>query len=59
MMKNLDEVINRAIAIKELNGFSFVTVWKTEDLFGFNFDNKPVGYITKEYGVNRIVVGVY
>lgn len=58
-MKNLNETITRAIQIKELNNINFVTIWKTGKLFGFNFDKKPVGFETNEYGVKRTVVGVY
>lgn len=58
-MKELKEVIKKAIEIKKINNIGFVTIWKTGDLFGFNFDIKPVGYEYKEYGVKRTVVGVY
>lgn len=59
MRDNLQETINQALEIKKLNNKNFVTVWKTGKLYGFNFDNKPVGYVTKEFGVKRTVVGVY
>ena len=58
-MKNKGEVIKRAIEIKKLNNFNFVTIWKTGKLYGFNFDNKPLGYETNEFKVKRIVIGVY
>lgn len=59
MLEDLKETIKRGIEVKDLNNLSFVTVWKTGKLFGFNFDNKPIGYETKEFGVKRKVVGVY
>lgn len=59
MLKDLSETIQRAVEVKELNNLSFVTVWKTGKLFGFNFDKKPVGYESVEFGVKRIVVGVF
>lgn len=59
MMTNLQETIKRAIEIKNLNNLPFVTVWKTGELFGFNFDKQNVGYETKEFGVKRKVICVY
>ena len=59
MMTNLNETIARAIQIKEQNNINFVTIWKTGKLFGFNFDNKPIGFTTKEYGIKRTVIGIY
>ena len=59
MLEDLKETIARAVEIKNLNALPFVTIWKTGKLFGFNFDEKPIGYETKEYGINRVVVGVY
>ena len=58
-MKYLQETIKRAITVKELNKLEFVTIWQTGKLFGFNFDNKPIGYETKEFSVTRKVIGVY
>lgn len=58
-MKDLNEIIKSAIQIKKLNGFEFVTIWKTGQLFGFNFDKKEIGFKTKEFGVTREVIGVY
>lgn len=62
-MKTLENVINDAKAIKQFYNKDFVTVWLTEwptgNCYGFNFDNKPVGYIRKEYGINSKVIGVY
>jgi hypothetical protein len=57
--KNMRETIDRAIEIKKLNNLPFVTIWKTEELFGFNFDKQEIGYKTKEYDVEREVIGVY
>lgn len=59
MLANLQETIKRGIEIKELNNLPFVTIWKTGKLFGFNFDRKPIGYESKEFGVTRTVVGVF
>ncbi len=59
MMQYIQETINRAVEIKKLNNLPFVTIWKTGRLFGFNFDQRDVGYETKEDGVKRTVVGVY
>lgn len=59
MLDNLQETIKRGIEIKELNNLPFVTVWETGKLFGFNFDRKPIGYESKEFGVTRTVVGVF
>ena len=58
-MSDLQETIKRAIEIKELNNLSFVTIWKTGESFGFNFDKKPIGFIHKDYGITREVIGVY
>ncbi len=58
-MQHINDTITRAIEIKKLNNLSFVTIWKTGKSFGFNFDKKPMGYKTKEYGVVREVVGIY
>jgi|GEM_PF-1960976 len=55
----LQETIKHAIEIKELNNLDFVTVWKTGDSYGFNFDRQPVGYSTKEHDIKRTVIGVY
>jgi len=59
MNTDLHEVIDRALKIKELNNLPFVTIWKTGRLFGFNFDHKPKGFVTNDYGVKRVVIGVY
>lgn len=59
MLKCLEEAIKRGIEIKEINNLPFVTIWKTGKLYGFNFDNKPIGYETKQFGVTRKVVGVF
>lgn len=58
MLKDLKETINRALEIKAINNLSFVTIWKTGELFGFNFDKKPVGYESKEFSLVRKVIAV-
>jgi hypothetical protein len=59
MLKDLKETIERAKEIKKINNLPFVTIWKTGELFGFNFEKQSIGYSTKNYGVKRIVIGVY
>ena len=59
MLKDLKETIERAIEIKKLNNLSFVTIWKTGELFGFNFEKQYIGFSTKDYGIDRTVIGVY
>jgi hypothetical protein len=59
MRDNLKDTIAQAIEIKELNNLPFVTIWKTGELYGFNFDKKPIGYSTEEFGVKRTVIGIY
>ncbi len=58
-MNDLKEVIRSAIQIKKLNNLSFVTIWKTGELFGFNFEKQPIGYEICKFKVKRTVVGVY
>lgn len=56
---NLQETIKEAIKIKEFYSLSFVTIWQTNKSFGFNFDNKAIGYELKKEGIMRKVVGIY
>jgi len=57
--EDLEKTIKTAIEIKKLNNLDFVTIWKTGELYGFSFDNRPIGYETTEYTVKRKVIGVY
>lgn len=57
-MTNLNETIARAKEVMMANNMEFVTIWKTGKSYGFNFENKNVGYSEKEFGVKRIVVAV-
>lgn len=57
-MNNLNETITRAKEIMIANKMEFVTIWKTGKSYGFNFENKKVGYSVKENGIKRIVIAV-
>ena len=57
-MNNLTETIEKAKEVMTANNMAFVTIWKTGKSFGFNFESKPVGFKTIEYGVKRQVVAV-
>ena len=57
-MTTLNEAIADAKKVMEANNLTFATIWKTGKSYGFNFDKKEVGFISKEYGVTRKVVEV-
>ena len=50
------EVIRDAEKVMKANGLTFATIWKTGELYGFNFDDKPIGYTYKENAVKRTVI---
>jgi hypothetical protein len=60
---NMDKAIN----VMKANKLPFVTIWKSISAdraylnkynFSFNFDEKPEGYASEEYGITRTVVQV-
>lgn len=55
-MKDLDLCIDIAVAIKNANKLLFVTIWKIEDEYYFNFKDRKVGYKTDKFGDNREVI---
>lgn len=57
-MTTLNEAIEQAQKVMANNNLAFATIWKTGKSYGFNFENKAVGYSTKEFGVRRTVVAV-
>ena len=57
-MTTSNEAIADAKKVMEANNLTFATIWKTGKSYGFNFDKKEVGFISKEYGVTRKVVEV-
>lgn len=61
-MENLNQTIETAKKVMKSNNMSFVTIWETktknQTSYGFNFDNKKVGFIVKEIGVKRTVLSV-
>ena len=52
----ITEAIRDAEKVMKANGLTFATIWKTGELYGFNFDDKPVGYTYKENTVKRTVI---
>lgn len=57
-MEDLQETINSATKKMKSAGLDFVTIWRTGNSYGFNFDRKEIGYTETEYGVTRTVVDV-
>ncbi len=57
-MENLNETIIKAKKVMMANNMPFVTIWKTNKSYGFNFENKQKGFSFKEYGVKRTVVDI-
>lgn len=57
-MSTLQEAIADAKIIKKRNNMPFATIWLTGKNYGFNFEQKEVGFSVKEFGVKRIVVAV-
>ena len=57
-MNNLTETITRAKEVMTANNMTFVTIWKTGKSFGFNFESKPLGFKSVEYGVKRQVIAI-
>lgn len=57
-MTTLNEAIEDAKKVMKANNLAFATIWKTGKSYGFNFEKKEVGFISKEYGVTRKVVEV-
>jgi hypothetical protein len=54
----LQEEIFAATKKLKSSDLPFATIWKTGKLYGFNFDEKPLGYSIKEYGIRRTVVAI-
>ena len=57
-MTTLNEAIIDAKKVMIANNLPFATIWKTGKSYGFNFENKEVGFTSKEYGVKRTVIQI-
>lgn len=56
IMTTLIEAIADAKKVMKANNLLNATIWKTGKSYGFNFENKEIGYSYKEFGVKRKVV---
>ena len=57
-MNTLEAAIAKAVQVKISNNMPFATIWKVGKMYNFNFENYPVGYSIKEFGVKRTVLHV-
>lgn len=57
-MSSLNQAINDAQKVMVANNLPQATIWKTNQSFGFNFDNQPIGTTINDYGVTRTAVYV-
>lgn len=54
----LEDAKKNAIKIMRAYKIPYATIWKTGNMYGFNFDNKPVGFTIVDCGVKREVVEI-
>lgn len=59
-METLQQTILDAKKVMNNNNIEFVTIWETKTkkstAYGFNFENKEIGFSYKEGGVKRTVI---
>jgi hypothetical protein len=54
----METTIIDARKIMKKHNLPFATIWKIGESYGFNFENKPIGHIEKQDGIEMTVINI-